>query len=154
MSRYGGWRPQSTCRMPMKPSVTRRRLRSTVPLFLPHAIWCSEALRCPRAPPNGCCMPADSSGSESMVVRTAMLDLAAARTILEAAQEYAHMSGFNPLTLVVLDGGGHVIVAEREDGSSFMRFEIARAKAFGALALGVGSRALTQSTNQPCVINA
>ena len=49
-------------------------------------------------------------------------------------------AGFKPLTVVVLDAGGHVIAVEREDGSSNKRFEIAHGKAHGALALGMGSR--------------
>ena len=45
-----------------------------------------------------------------------------------------------PLSAVVLDPGGHVIAFQRQDGASFMRFQIASAKASGALALGVSSR--------------
>jgi uncharacterized protein GlcG (DUF336 family) len=61
-----------------------------------------------------------------------------------AAQEY----GLKPLTVVVLDAGGHVISVEREDGSSNNRFEIAYGKAYGALALGMGSRSLMARAEQ------
>lgn len=46
------------------------------------------------------------------------------------------------MTVVVLDAGGHVVAAEREDGSSNKRFELAFGKAHGAISLGMGSRAL------------
>jgi uncharacterized protein GlcG (DUF336 family) len=40
------------------------------------------------------------------------------------------------------------VSAERQDGASNNRFEIARGKAYGALALGMGSRALMQRAEQ------
>lgn len=46
------------------------------------------------------------------------------------------------MTATVLDCGGRMIASQREDGSSLLRPEIAHAKAFGALAMGMGSRAL------------
>jgi uncharacterized protein GlcG (DUF336 family) len=52
------------------------------------------------------------------------------------------------LTIVVLDAGGHVVAAEREDGSSNKRFEVAFGKAHGSLALGMGSRALMARAEQ------
>ncbi len=48
----------------------------------------------------------------------------------------------------MLDAGGHVISVEREDGSSNNRFEIAFGKAYGALALGMGSRSLMARAEQ------
>ena len=60
-----------------------------------------------------------------------------------------------PLSIVVLDAGGQVRAFEREDGSSNARFEIAFGKANGALALGVGSRALmARAEQQPYFIAA
>ena len=56
--------------------------------------------------------------------------------------------GLKPLTVVVLDAGGHVVSVEREDGSSNNRFEIAFGKAYGALALGMGSRSLMARAEQ------
>ncbi len=76
------------------------------------------------------------------------LDLATARTIVAGALDAAHEAGFQPMTVVVLDAGGHVVAAEREDGSSNKRFEIARAKADGAVSLGMGSRALMNRAEQ------
>jgi len=47
-----------------------------------------------------------------------------------------------PLAVLVLDAGGHAVAFEREDGSSNLRFQVADGKAYGALGLGIGSRAL------------
>ena len=63
--------------------------------------------------------------------------------------------GLKPLTVVVLDAGGHVISVEREDGASNNRFEIAYGKAYGALALGMGSRSLmARAEQQPYFITS
>jgi uncharacterized protein GlcG (DUF336 family) len=83
------------------------------------------------------------------------LDLETARAIVAAARAHASTAGFKPMTVVVLDAGGHVVAAEREDGSSMGRFEIAHGKAHGALSLGLGSRALmARAEQQPYFIAA
>ena len=83
------------------------------------------------------------------------IDLQTARTIIDAARDKAREQGFKPLTVVVLDAGAHVVAAEREDGSSNKRFEIAFGKAHGALALGMGSRTLmARAEQQPYFIAA
>jgi uncharacterized protein GlcG (DUF336 family) len=51
---------------------------------------------------------------------------------------------FAPLTVVVLDAGGHAIVLKRADGASIMRPELATAKAWGALGMGFGGRELAR----------
>ena len=76
------------------------------------------------------------------------INLDTARAIVAAARSAGADSGFKPLTVVVLDAGGHVVVVEREDGSSIGRFEIAFGKAHGALALGIGSRAIMARAEQ------
>ena len=53
-----------------------------------------------------------------------------------------------PLTIAVLDSGGHLIALQREDGASLLRPQIAIAKAWGAIALGKGSRLLAQDAHQ------
>ncbi|MDT8906496.1 MULTISPECIES: heme-binding protein [Pseudomonas] len=53
-----------------------------------------------------------------------------------------------PLTVAVLDGGGHLITLQREDGASLLRPQIAIGKAWGAIALGKGSRLLAQDAQQ------
>ena len=52
--------------------------------------------------------------------------------------------GFAPLTVAVLDAGGHVVVLKRADGASIMRPELATAKAWGALGMGFGGRELAR----------
>lgn len=49
-----------------------------------------------------------------------------------------------PLTVAVLDPGGHLKTMSREDGSGILRPEIAIGKAFGALGMGLGSRSLSR----------
>ncbi|MEP3278066.1 MAG: heme-binding protein [Stappiaceae bacterium] len=68
------------------------------------------------------------------------LTLENAQTIIEAALAKGKTLGLKPLTVVVLDAGGHAIALSRQDGSSIMRPQIATGKAFGALAVGTGTR--------------
>ncbi|MEP9397811.1 heme-binding protein [Mesorhizobium sp. KR2-14] len=68
------------------------------------------------------------------------ISLAKANHIIEAAFAKAKEAGLKPLSVVVLDAGGHVIAFQKQDGSSMLRFEIASGKAYGALAVGMGSR--------------
>jgi uncharacterized protein GlcG (DUF336 family) len=83
------------------------------------------------------------------------MNLSQARTIVAGALSAARDSSFKPLTVVVLDAGGHVVAAERQDGSSNKRFEIAYGKAHGAVSLGTGSRALmARAEQQPYFIAA
>lgn len=69
------------------------------------------------------------------------LTLTAARRIIAVALEHGTAQGMKPLSVVVLDAGGHPIAFERADGASPGRFEIARAKAYGAVMLGMGGAA-------------
>jgi uncharacterized protein GlcG (DUF336 family) len=68
--------------------------------------------------------------------------LAQADTIIDTALGAGREHGFMALTVVVLDGGGHIVAVRREDGSGIMRFDVARGKAWGALGMGVPSRLL------------
>ena len=72
------------------------------------------------------------------------LTLAKANAIIEAALSKAKELNFKPLCVVVLDAGGHLVASQRQDGASFLRPEIASGKAFGGLAVGSGSRALSK----------
>lgn len=74
--------------------------------------------------------------------------LDAARTIIREAFARGHEKGFKPLSVAVLDAGGHLVAFERQDGSSILRFQIAHGKAYGALSLGIGSRAIFQRAQQ------
>ncbi|MDO7897642.1 GlcG/HbpS family heme-binding protein [Pseudomonas citrulli] len=53
-----------------------------------------------------------------------------------------------PLTVAILDAGGHLMALQREDGASLLRPHIAIGKAWGAVALGKGSRLLAQDAQQ------
>lgn len=76
------------------------------------------------------------------------MKLATAQSIIADALAAGQQQGFKPLTVVVLDAGGHVTAAARQDGASNNRFEIAQGKAYGALALGMGSRAIMERAEQ------
>jgi uncharacterized protein GlcG (DUF336 family) len=49
--------------------------------------------------------------------------------------------GFEPITVVVLDAGGHSVAMKRDD-SSLLRPQIAHGKAWGALGMGLPGRKL------------
>jgi uncharacterized protein GlcG (DUF336 family) len=53
-------------------------------------------------------------------------------------------AGYAPLTVVVLDAGGHPVVLKRSDGAGILRHDIAHGKAWGALGMGLPSRALAK----------
>ncbi|QIE56785.1 heme-binding protein [Pikeienuella piscinae] len=83
------------------------------------------------------------------------LTLDTARAIIRNVFAEGAARGCKPLSVVVLDGGGHVIAFERSDGGSPMRFAIAHGKAHGAVMMGIGSRALFQRAEaQPYFIQA
>ena len=70
------------------------------------------------------------------------ISLEDADRIIAGARAYGARAGLAPLTIVVLDAGGHVTAVAREDGAANRRYDIAYGKAHGAVSLGVGSRAL------------
>lgn len=71
-----------------------------------------------------------------------MLTLDLARKIADTALAFAHEKTFNPLSVVILDARGARKVVMTEDNTSLKRAEIAFGKAYGALAMGSGSRSL------------
>jgi uncharacterized protein GlcG (DUF336 family) len=73
-----------------------------------------------------------------------MIDLAQATSIVDKALAHGRSMGLPPLTVAVLDAHGCLVAFKREDGSSLLRPEIAQAKAYGTLAMGIGSRAIAQ----------
>lgn len=78
------------------------------------------------------------------------LTLAKSLEIIDSALAKGKALGLKPLAVAVLDAGGHLKAFQREDGASMMRFEIASGKAYGAIALGVGSRWLNaQAETRP-----
>ncbi|MCC1480669.1 GlcG/HbpS family heme-binding protein [Roseibaca sp. Y0-43] len=69
------------------------------------------------------------------------LTLDHARTIIAATRAKGREMELKPLSVVVLDAGGHVVAFEREDDAAPGRFAIAHGKAYGAVMLGMAGRA-------------
>ena len=76
------------------------------------------------------------------------LSLDVARKILDAALAKAAEKKLKPLVITVLDARGCVKISAAQDGTSLLRSEIAHGKAYGALAMGMGSRALFQRAQE------
>jgi uncharacterized protein GlcG (DUF336 family) len=72
------------------------------------------------------------------------LTLKQANTIIDKALAKAREMKIKPLGVVVLDASGHLIAAQREDGASMFRLDVAKGKAWGAVAMGCSSRALAK----------
>ncbi|KPF66269.1 GlcG protein [Bosea sp. AAP35] len=71
-----------------------------------------------------------------------MLTLVQAQAILAATLAHADGAGFKPLVIAILDARGAQKLLAAQDGTSLKRAEIALGKAHGAVAMGIGSRAL------------
>lgn len=72
------------------------------------------------------------------------LTLAQANLIIDAALQRSKELGYKPMAVVVLDESGHTKAAQREDGASMFRIDIATGKAWGAVGMGASSRVLMQ----------
>jgi uncharacterized protein GlcG (DUF336 family) len=72
------------------------------------------------------------------------ITLQQATTMVEAALRKGRETGCAPLAVAVLDDGGHLKAFAREDGAGIIRPQIAVGKAWGALGMGMGSRALAR----------
>ena len=70
------------------------------------------------------------------------LTLKQANTIIETAFAKAREMKIKPLGVVVLDDAGNIKSAQREDGASMFRIDVARGKAWASVAMGSSSRAL------------
>lgn len=75
---------------------------------------------------------------------TEILTQAQASQITAAASQYRAQKGYPPMGFAVLDASGHLMAYLREDGASMFRFDIARAKAWGAVGMGQSSRVLAE----------
>ena len=83
------------------------------------------------------------------------LTLEIARKIIDAALSKAGEMKLKPMAIVILDTRGCLKAAAAQDGTSLLRSEIAHGKAYGALALGMGSRAIFKRANeQPYFVDA
>ncbi|MBQ0803541.1 MULTISPECIES: heme-binding protein [unclassified Sulfitobacter] len=70
-----------------------------------------------------------------------MVSLEQARVIIAETLKKGREMGFKPLSVVVLDAGGHLQAFEREDGAAPGRFGIAHGKAYGSVMLGMAGKA-------------
>ena len=83
------------------------------------------------------------------------LPIAKARLIVRHALGAGRAANMMPLTVVVLDAGGHPVALEREDGSGILRADIALGKAWGALGMGASSRtSRDRLADRPAFLNA
>jgi len=76
------------------------------------------------------------------------LPLEQAQRIVEVALDKRAELSLKPLTVAVLDATGTVKLLVREDGTSTLRPDMAIGKARGAVALGLGSRAIFERAQQ------
>jgi uncharacterized protein GlcG (DUF336 family) len=84
-----------------------------------------------------------------------MLTLKAAQEIIRAAIDEAQTRKLKPLAIVVLDQRGSVKASASQDNTSLLRERVAHGKAFGALSLGLGSRAIfNRAQEQPYFVSA
>ena len=78
----------------------------------------------------------------------AALTLAQANQIVAAAFTQSHAAGYKPMAVVVLDDAGHVKSAQRQDGASMFRIDVASGKAWAAIGMGAASRVLGQRAKE------
>jgi uncharacterized protein GlcG (DUF336 family) len=71
-----------------------------------------------------------------------MLSLSDASRVVDEALKTAREMNLPPMTVAVLDARGCLVSFKMEDGSSLLREQIARAKAWSALGMGMGTRTL------------
>jgi len=79
-------------------------------------------------------------------MRTLTLDKA--NKIIQVTIQRARELNLAPLTVVVLDCAGHLKAMQREDGATMIRQQIATAKAWGAVNMGISSRSLAVVAEQ------
>lgn len=76
------------------------------------------------------------------------LTLAQANTIIDAALRKSREMGYQPMGVAVLDEAGNLKAFVSEDGASMFRFDVARAKAWGAVGMGISSRKLAERAKE------
>ncbi|SLK03029.1 GlcG/HbpS family heme-binding protein [Novosphingobium mathurense] len=72
------------------------------------------------------------------------LTLEQAQAIVTGALAEARRRKAKPLAVIVLDAGAHPVAFAREDKASLFRFDIARAKAAGAIGMDVDTSVLAE----------
>lgn len=70
------------------------------------------------------------------------ITLKKARSIIKTALAKGREAGMKPLSVVVVDAGGHTIAFEREDGAAPGRYALAHGKAHGCIMLGLPGSAI------------
>lgn len=84
-----------------------------------------------------------------------VLTLKKANQIINGALATARHLNLAPLTVVVLDQNGFLKAMQREDGATILKQDIATAKAWGAVNMGMSSRSLAIMAEQrPAFMNA
>jgi uncharacterized protein GlcG (DUF336 family) len=84
-----------------------------------------------------------------------VITLVQAEALAGATLAEGRAVGAAPLTVAVLDAGGHLVVLKREDGSGILRPQIACAKAWSALGMGFSTRQLAErAERQPVFFGA
>jgi len=84
-----------------------------------------------------------------------VLTLKKANQIIHGSLLKARQLNLAPLTVVVLDENGFLKAMQREDGATFLKQDIAIAKAWGAVNMGMSSRSLAVMAEQrPAFMNA
>ena len=71
-----------------------------------------------------------------------------AMTIINGCFAAAKSRKLRPLTAVVLDAGGRLKAALKQDGCAMLRFEVAYGKAYAALSMGRPSRLVLQKQRE------
>lgn len=82
--------------------------------------------------------------SQCQLVEQTVITLEQAELIIDGALAEGRRLGLGPLTVAVLDLGGHLIALKRSDGSEYLRPPIAIGKAWGSLGMGHAGRVLAE----------
>tara|TARA_R110002124_G_scaffold153038_5_gene320018 strand:+ start:12536 stop:13018 length:483 start_codon:yes stop_codon:yes gene_type:complete len=83
------------------------------------------------------------------------LTLSFATVIADEALRLGRELDLLPLTVVVLNAGGQIVIVKSEDGSGIMRFDVAFGKAWGSLGMGISSRLIRDRlSSRPTFQNA
>jgi uncharacterized protein GlcG (DUF336 family) len=72
------------------------------------------------------------------------LTLEQSNAIIAGALKKAREKKFAPLAVVVIDAAGDMIAAQREDGASMFRIDVATGKAYASVGMDVSSRTLAE----------
>ncbi len=77
-----------------------------------------------------------------------MIKLKSAQRIVSVVLAHAGEKSLKPLAVVVFDARGAMVALAAQDGVSLHRADIARGKAYAALALGLGSRTIEKMAQE------